>query len=174
MQWGWALFYLAVTIAAARASRNGPERWYGLALVANVIAFNVICALTPAAAGPGLNLLCEFLLFEVAMVSAIVYHDHLHVFFTLAFISVLSLAVTTCVALGDWPFGGYEYVVNGLLLAECSVVGRRGIANVIGRILNVVRGRGGLRHALDHSAVRRHGMVAVPFLGSERSDDRSE
>jgi hypothetical protein len=164
------LFYLACAIGAALASRGGPKHWYGRALVVNVLFFNGVCAMIPADFGPGLNLISEFVLFEVAAVSSVLVHGRMAMFLALMFISVISIAISTSQALSLWPFGNYEVVVNVLFLAECAVVGRRGIANVVGRIYDVVRGGGVLRHAMDNRSVRRDGLVAPRSNRAERSD----
>lgn len=168
------LFYLTCAAGAAIASGGGPKHWYGRALVANVLFFNGVSAMLPADFGPGLNLLSEFVLFEVAAISSIVVHGRMAMFLALMFISVISITVSTSQALSLWPFGNYEVVVNVLFLAECAVVGRRGIANVVGRVYDVVRGRGVLRHAVDDGSIRGHGMVADEFHRSMRSDDSTK
>lgn len=165
------LFYLTCATGAALASWGGPKHWYGRALVANVLFFNGVCSLLPADFGPGLNLLSEFVLFEVAAVSSVLVHGRMAMFLALMFISVISIAISTSQALSLWPFGNYEVVVNVLFLAECAVVGRRGIANVVGRVYDVVRGRSVLRNAVDHRRVHGHGLVATRLRRSERSDD---
>lgn len=166
------LFYLSCAAGAALASRNGPKHWYGRALVVNVLFFNGVGFLLPPDYGPGLNLISEFALFEIAAISSILIHRLTAMFLALMFISVISIMISTSQALSLWPFGNYEVVVNALFLAECAVVGRQGIANVVGRIYDVVRGRGGLRRAVDHRCVRGDGMVAPQFGRSDRSDPR--
>ncbi len=165
-----ALFYGSATLLALRAAWRGPERFYACALFANVVITNVAGTVLPAEYGPGMNLLTEFVLFEVAALSSITFHDRMALFLALMFISVISIGVTTSEALSLWPFGNYEVVVNVLLIAQCAVLGRRGIANVVGRIYNVVRGRGGLRHAMDDGTIRNHGLVAARPDSSDRPD----
>jgi hypothetical protein len=165
---------MACAVGAAIASRGGPKHWYGRTLVANVLLFNGVGALLPTDFGPGLNLLSEFMLFEVAAVSSIVVNGRMAMFLALMFISVISITVSTSQALSLWPFGNYEVVVNVLFLAECAVLGRRGIANVIGRVYDVVRSRSILRHPMDDGAVSGHGVVAPAARGSERHDDSAK
>src|SRR4051812_12059680 len=93
------LFYLACAIGAALASRGGPKHWYGMTLVANVLFFNGVESMLPADFGPGLTLLSEFVLFEVAAISSIVVHGRMAMFLALMFISVISIAISTSQAL---------------------------------------------------------------------------
>ena len=171
MQWGLALFYGIATLLALRIAWHGPERFYACALFANVAITNIAGGLLPAEYGPGMNLLTEFVLFEMAALSSIIYHDRLPVFLALMFISVVSITISTSQALSFWPFGNYEIAVNVLLLTQCAVLGRRGIANVVGRIYDVVRSGRVLRHAMDRNAVPDHGLVAPQSDHAGRHDN---
>lgn len=176
MDWGVSFFYIALTVLALGLAFRFPERWYAIVLLGNVVGSSLSLGwLSDDAANrlqPAVQLLFEFVTFEAAMICCVVFFPaELAVFTWLAMLSAISMSFSTNQALQYLPFGGYQFVVNAILVVQCATIARRGLTDVVGRVYNVVRARGRMRRVLDGMPVLSDGMAPVSQNGRSARHD---